>query len=817
MGEMKTAMETAIAGLTEADAARRLAESGPNRIAAPQEIGFLHIVVEEITEPMILLLLVVGAVYTLWGKLEDSLTIFVVIVLLVLAEVFNEYRAKKAISSLSKIAAPRARVVREGKIREIKTEEIVPGDILVLAQGTVVAADSKALISYSLQADESSLTGESFPQDKKEGDELYAGTIVVSGEGKAEAVFTGRNTRIGKLSTVARTIKQPKTPLQLAMRSLALGLVWVALAFSIAIPALGYLRGQPLKEMILTGLALAFAVIPEELPIIITMVLGLGAYQLSKENFLVKKLKAAEVLGDATVILTDKTGTITENRMKVVSVYPPEREKDILDTASGTLTDISLSPTDNAIAEKCKELGAIREGPVERERSFSIGRKTRSILRKTNGELELYMMGAPEEVMRSVHEHDPSFEKALYEETSRGRRVIAVARKPVPAADAGKPFEELDKGLDIIGIIGIEDPPRNGVKDTIEAAKRAGIRTVMVTGDHPLTAKYIAGEVGIPNIEALTGDDLDKMSDEELREAIKHVSVFARTTPEHKYRLVKAFQGNGEIVAVTGDGINDALALKGADIGISMGIKGTDVAREAADVVLADDNFVTITKGIFQGRKFFDNLKKGLKYYLSVKTALILVFLFPVIFNLPMPLAPIQIILLELFMDLAASAGFVAEPAEHSIYGPLSRTLKSKLFDKNMLKGIAISGLSLFAGVMACFYFAIWQNMPVTRAQTFAFTAWIGGHIFLAFVSRSQHEPLIRLGPFSNRIMDLWAIIAFAFLFIVLCVPAIGVNLRLTTITGGQFAFIMIASFIAIFWQELVKMMKYHGRHEVEK
>ena len=263
----------------------------------------------------------------------------------------------------------------------------------------------------------------------------------------------------------------------------------------------------------------------------------------------------------------------------------------------------------------------------------------------------------------------PASRRRCGEETSRGRRVVAVARKPVPAADAGKPFEELEKGMDIAGIIAIEDPPRKGVKDTIEAAKRAGIRTIMVTGDHPQTAMYIAGEVGIPNEEVLTGDRLDKMTDEELREAIKRVSVFARTTPEHKYRLVKAFRENGEVVAVTGDGINDALALKGADIGISMGIKGTDVAREAADVVLADDNFVTITRGIFEGRKFFDNLKKGLKYYLSVKTALILVFLLPVLFNLPMPLAPIQIILLELFMDLAASAGFVAEPAERSIYG----------------------------------------------------------------------------------------------------------------------------------------------------
>jgi Ca2+-transporting ATPase len=814
MEEISVSMEKGITGLTEAEAAGRLTEAGPNRIARPREISLLGIAFEEVTEPMILLLLAVGVIYTFWGKLEDSLTIFTVIVLLVLAEVFNEYRAKKAIASLSKIAAPRTRVLRDGKVTEIDTENVVPGDTLILVQGTRVAADAKVLVSYSLQLDESSLTGESFPQEKSEGDEVYAGTIVVSGEGAAKAVATGRNTRIGKISATAREIKPPKTPLQQAMKKLAMGLVWVALFFSIGIPLLGYIRGQPLKDMILTGLALAFAVIPEELPIIITMVLGLGAYQLSKQNFLIKKLKAAEVLGDATVILTDKTGTITQNRMKVAAVYPPDREKDALAAASGALTEISLSPTDKAIADRCKELGIGPPGMVVRERSFNSARKTKSVLRESDGALELYMIGAPEEVLAHSRERDAGFEQALHDETARGRRVVAVSRKPVPETDKGLPFDRLEVNLEIAGMIAIEDPPREGVRETIEAAKGAGIRTIMVTGDHPLTAKYVAGEVGIPNEEVLTGDRLDRMSDPELQEAVRRVSVFARTTPEHKYRLVKAFRENGEVVAVTGDGINDVLALKGADIGISMGIKGTDVAREAADVVLADDNFVTIARGIFEGRKFFDNLKKGLKYYLSVKTALILVFLLPVLFNLPLPLAPIQIILLELFMDLAASAGFVAEPAERSIYRLPPRNPKSKLFDRSMLKGIAVSGLSLFVGVIACYYYALWQHMPVIQAQTFAFTAWIAGHIFLAFASRSEREPLISLGPFTNRVMDLWAVAAFAFLLIALGVPAIGENLRLSALTAGQVALIVSVSFVAIFWQELVKMIRYRKEAE---
>jgi len=792
-----------MSGLTETEAGERLAKYGPNRITRPGEVSFLGIVAEEITEPMILLLLFVGAVYSFWGKLEDALTIFVVIVLLVLAEVWNEYRAKKAIASLSKMAAPRTRVVREGRVGEIRTEDVVPGDVLVLGQGTRVAADARLAVSYSIQADESALTGESFPEYKRAGDGIFAGTVVVSGEGKAEVEATGKNTRLGRLSATARAIKPPKTPLQKAMKSLAGSLVFVALFFSITIPLLGYLRGQPLREMILTGLALAFAVIPEELPIIITMVLGLGAYQLSKENFLVKKLKAAEVLGDATVILTDKTGTITENRMRVADVFPAGNA--VLGAALDSMTDISLSPTDRAIAEKAHESGLTARGEVLRERSFDPELKTRALLRRMPGGLELLLTGAPEQVLKSSSVPRPDIDRAIADDASKGRRVVAVARKTVAEADKDRPFQELEKGMDVVGIAGIEDPPRPGVKRTIETASGAGIRTIMVTGDHPKTAAYIAGEVGIPAERVVTGAQMSQMPDDELRRVVEDVSVFARTTPEDKYRLVKALRANGEVVAVTGDGINDTLALKGADIGISMGIKGTDVAREAADVVLADDNYVTISHGIFQGRKFFDNLKKGLKYYLSVKTALVLVFLVPVLLSLPMPLAPIQIILLELFMDLAASAGFVAEPAERSIYEP---ERKKKLFDRGMVLGIALSGLSLFAAVFGAFYYALYRGYPVAEAQTFAFAAWIIGHIFLAFVSRSAREPLISLGPLTNRVMDAWAIAAFAFLCAVVFTP-LGTLIKATGLSPSQVLLIAAFAFVAIFWQEAVKILKY--------
>lgn len=795
-------------GLSQSEAKERLLKFGPNQIIKPSKISFFAIAKEEITEPMILLLLAVGFFYAFWGKLGDALTIFSIIFILVLIEVLNEYRAKKAISSLSKIAAPKTKVLREGKITEIETEKVVPGDILILTPGTRIAADCKLIASFSLQVDESSLTGETFPQEKKEGNEIYAGTLVVSGEGMAEVFATGKNTKIGRISALAQEIKEPKTPLQLSMKSLAKSLVWIALFFSLVIPFFGFLKGQDFRQMILTGLALAFATIPEELPIIITMVLGLGAYKLSQKNFLIKKIRAAEVLGNITCILTDKTGTITENKMQVVSLYPKDKEIEILKSALLAMTEISLSPTDKAILEKIEELKIEKiEGKIIRERSFNDKRKTRAILRELNGNLELFISGAPEEILNLTKDDKTQIKKELENQTAKGRRVIAIAQKTILPQEKNLPFSDLEKDLNFVGLISLEDPPRKGVKETIEIVREAGIRTIMVTGDHPQTASFIARSVGIPSNKILTGDDLEKLSDEELQRVVKEVSVFARTTPEHKYRLVKALQKNEEVVAVTGDGVNDVLALKKANIGIAMGIKGTDAAKEAADIVLADDNYITISHGIFEGRKFFDNLQKGVKYYLSAKLALILIFLLPIILNLPFPFAPIQIIILELFMDLAASAGFVAEPAEKTIYKRPPRNPNEKFLNSQLLKGIAISGLSLFAAVVISYLYALWQNLSLIQSQTFAFTAWILGHIMLAFICRSEKEPLFNLGFFSNKVINIWTIEVFIFLILTIKIPVLGFYLKISNLTFIQFVLIFTICFFAIFWQEFRKIL----------
>ncbi|MCZ7356830.1 MAG: cation-transporting P-type ATPase [Candidatus Methanoperedens sp.] len=805
-------MSQDINGLSSGEAKDRLLKFGPNQIFKPTKVSFFGIARHEVTEPMILLLLVVGFFYSVWGKLEDAITIFLVIILLVLAEVYNEFRAKKAIASLEKIAAPRTRVLRDGEVNDIESQYVVPDDILVLTSGTKVSADAKIEKSIGMQLDDSALTGESLPQDKNNGDEIFAGTIVLSGEGLARVLATGNDTRLGKIAAAAKEIKPPKTPLQLAMRSLAGKLVVVALFFSIAIPVLGILQGQDIKMMILTGLSLSFATIPEELPIIITMVLGLGAYTLSKNGFLVKRIKAAETLGNATVIVTDKTGTITESQMKIISLYPENKEKGILEKALGSLTEYSLSPIEREIKNKAAELNLKTEmTQVIRSRNLGNGRKTKAVIRKNGLEYELFSSGAPEEIFRSCVEINEEARAAVARETEKGRRVIAIAYKKLTSEEKSLDFAMIEKEVNFVGLISFEDSPRKGVKEAISEAMKAGIRTIMVTGDHPVTAVFIAKEVGISTSEnkVLTGEELDNLTDEGLQNAVKEYSVFARTTPEHKYRIVKALQKNGEVVAVTGDGINDALALKGADIGIAMGIRGTDVAKEAAEVVVTDDNYLTISRGIFEGRKFFDNLQKGIKYYLSVKVALILIFLVPVLLALPMPFAPIQIILLELFMDLAASAGFVAEAKEKNVYSRPPRDPKEDILNNRAVKDLLTKGAILFIGVISVYLYARSQNLSLRETQTFAFSAWMFGHIFLAYISRSDKESIFSLGIFTNRVINLWAVAAVTFLVLGIYIPFLNDRFNLSPIDFIQLIFVALAMIFIVGLLEIKKLLSF--------
>ena len=843
-------------GLSNQEAATRLIKYGKNSLVHEREIRFLGILREEITEPMILLLISVGVLYSILGSLTDALTIIVIIILLVLAEVWNEYRAKRSVSALKKLAPQTASVLRAGQLVDVQTALLVPGDILVLRVGQRIPADARLLEAYGLEVDESSLTGESFPAAKdafkvlpnktRVNDQinmLFTGTIITKGRAKAVVTSTGVSTELGRISGITNATKEPKTAMQLAMKQLSKSLVWVALFFSILIPILSYVRGvQPNPaEAVLYGLSLAFVVIPEELPIIVTMVLGVGSYALSRKGAIVKRLRAAETLGNVTVIATDKTGTITENKMRLEQLYFDgkasfsgnlgENQKAALKTAflaSDAISDGAkkselANPMAQAISERLYregiELSDMVKGWVfEDELSFDVNRKMASYIYKYSNSLVLLSSGAPEKILEKSNrilllgeetsltdEERKKIFNVIDQMAENGERLLAFGYRRITQNTAK---DDLENDLIFVGIVGFIDPPREGVKDAIGICHEAGIRVIMITGDYPQTARAIADRVGIDASKVLTGSEIAALSDSQLKEALERTFVFARVTPEDKLRLVRLLKEKGEFVAVTGDGINDAPALKNAHIGISMGIRGTDVAKEASSMILTNDNFATIENAVAEGRRLFSNLRKGIRYYLACKAALVSIFIIPIVLGIPLPFAPIQIIVLELFMDLAASATFVAEPLESGSMKKPPASSKEKFFNNAMLKTIFLSALSLFAAVTVTYLFAWYTSQNITYARTVAFATWMLGHIFLALNLRSDFEPLLRKGFLSNRVMIIWALLAVTVLVLSTLFSFVQTSLQITSLNMQSWVLIFLTTFAVTFWMEIKKILR---------
>lgn len=669
-------------GLAATVAARHLLHDGPNALPSADDEPWWQELLESLGEPLQLLLMAVAGLYFWLGETADARTILAVILVVVTIEVSSELRAKRAIASLSSLAAPEATVLRDGQVSSIPAVDLVTGDVVLLVPGGRVPADLRLTETASLRVDESSLTGESEAVSKQAAERLsaktelgdrvtmaFAGTLVIAGKGRGLVVATGSATEIGRIAGLVQQAREPRTPLQLALGELSRWLLWVALGFSVLVPLLGVvLAGRPVREMLLTGLTLAFATIPEELPILITIVLGLGAYRLAQRKAIVKRLKAAETLGSVSVVATDKTGTLTENRMRLATVFLGGREQPATvagasadgrrllligmlandgDSAPGEGTTpgrrFAGDPTDTALlaaaADAGLELGVVRQHyPAVDTFAFSDDRKRMSVLVDNDDKRLLAVKGAPESVLsvctafRQEEVVQPLTDRvrsALLEQAASmansGLRVLAVAERPAPDIRPGTADAvEVERDLVLLGLVGLADPPRPEAAEAVSELRKAGVRVLMVTGDHPATALAIARQVGIDTSGApLRGTDLDAASDEQWKTLAVRSSVLARTTPEHKLRVVRALQAGGEVVAVTGDGVNDAPALKEAAIGVAMGGAGTDVAREAADLVIADDNLATVVEAVRTGRLLYANLRKAVRYYLAAKVALV--------------------------------------------------------------------------------------------------------------------------------------------------------------------------------------------------
>ncbi len=622
------------------------------------------------------------------------------------------------------------------------------------------------------------------------------------------------------------------------MKQLSKSLVWVALFFAILIPVLSYARGlQPNPgEAVLYGLSLAFVVIPEELPIIITMVLGVGAYALSRRGVIVKRLRAAETLGNVTIIVTDKTGTITENKLKVEHFYFDgairssaafkENEKAALRTAFLASDTSGLSnPFSAAILERLKQSDADAKATSESwvlksELSFDVNRKIASYIYRYGTSTVVLSSGAPERVFEKssrillegqeiplTDELRSQLTMATTQMAHAGERLLAFGYRRLEDEEKAN----IENDIVLVGVIGFVDPPRQEVRDAIRTCQQAGIRVIMVTGDHPETAKAIANQVDINSSKVFTGSQIATMTDNALKEVLKETDVFARATPEDKLRLVRLLKELGEVVAVTGDGINDAPALKEAHIGIAMGRRGTDVAKEASGMIITDDNFATIETAVSEGRRLFSNLRKGVRYYLACKVALVSIFIIPIILGIPLPFAPIQIIVLELFMDLAASATFVAEPQEKGAMKKPPVNPKEPFMNNQMLRPLFLGALSLFLAVTITYVFTYYTGTAALNpgaevyARTVAFATWMFGHIFLAFNFRSENMPLLKQGVSSNKVMLLWALLVLVVLIV--GTSLLQVPLQITTLQPIEWVVVAGVAFAATFWMELKKLL----------
>jgi len=795
-------------GLREEEALELLKEHGANRVEVRHEVSFGEIFLEEVREPMILLLLLVTAGYFLLGETLEAVAVLLIVTAILFVEVWTEYRAKSSVASLEALAEPSTLVRREGTVKAIAVDEVVPGDLLVLKAGSRIPADGRLVEAYDLAVDESALSGESLPVDKiasvapEKGQNLvFRGTMVVRGEGLARVTATGLKTEIGRIAGLTRAAKPPRTPLQQMMKQLSQVLAVAALIAAAVIPLLSVLiGGQDWSVALLTGLSLAFATIPEELPILVVMVLGLGSLRLARSNALVRRLYNAETLGHVTAVITDKTGTLTQNRQQFAGVcFAGQRSvTEITATADSRRLNqvlyLSLlspetqqpvpgnDPLEVALAEAVSVSEAEIPNQPFKRLPFSAARGWSGIVW---GENRRAVKGVPEIVLKSCRQalliRNGAAEEVNLTDDLRDEILEQVDRL---AADGYRLLGVAGDAV-FLGLAAFTDPLRPEAAQAVNKVQAAGIKVLMATGDHPAFARSIARQIGLPADRVVTGEEIDCWDEQELARQLKDTRVFARIRPEHKLRLVQALQQDHEVVAMIGDGINDAPAIKAADAGVAMGLSGTDAARESAGIILTDDRFATMALAIHEGRGLFNNLQKAVRYYLAIKLALVVSMLVPAVLGLTPPFSPIMIILMELFMDLAASAAFVIEPAEEDLMARPPRPVNRPFLDQTMTRSIVTGGLALAIAVLA----AIWAA-PEAAAEVVhsaGFIAWMWGHVLLAYIFRYMHTPPYR-HAFQNPVLNTWAGAALATAVVVISVPLIQTVFGTAALSPAQWA-----------------------------
>jgi Ca2+-transporting ATPase len=854
-------------GLSSEQVKEHLDRYGSNTFVEKKQEGLLAMIIGELLQFLNLLLIVAAVVSIVAsGEVIDGIFILAIVTLNIFLSVYQERKASNAVRALKSISAPSATVLRDGKFVSIPSTDVVAGDIVKVEEGDYIPADMRLLESINLKIDESALTGESVPVEKDAdaslndkislGDRInmaYMSTIVTYGRATGVIVSTGMATEMGSIAGMLNEVEDELTPLQVRIDKLGKFLGMISVIVVILIFIVGFIRGEDLLELFMVSVSLAVAAIPEGLPAVITVVLALGMRQMAKQNAIVKKLSAVETLGSTTVISSDKTGTLTQNKMVVTRIF--DNDKIIEVTGSGYelsgeikgksdsidyLTTVALlcnnasiegketlgDPTELSLIALASKAGKIQEEMIKThkridEYPFDSDRKMMSTMHEVDGKNMLYTKGASDQLLKQcthylyqgeVKKIDKKF-KDTVELANQGMarkalRVLGFAYKEVTSYD--NIFDE-EQNLIFTGLVGIIDPPREEVKAAIKICHKAGIRTVMITGDHKITATAIGKELGIisKDSQAISGEEIERLNDEEFLGKVKDTNVFARVSPKHKVRIVKALQELGEIASMTGDGVNDAPALKQADIGVAMGITGTDVSKEAADMVLMDDNFTTIVKAVEQGRVIYANIRKFVAYLISCNVGEVLVIFIAIMLGFGTPLLPLQILWINLVTDSFPAFALGLEEKEEGIMDRKPIDPNASIVDKNMAIAIAFQAFFLAAAVLTSYLIGRSINPLDTTAQTFAFITIITGELLRSISARSEVKTIFKMNPFTNKYINLSVLIGFALLLIVLFVPGVNDIFRTNVhLTFGHFIGAFALGFIPLFGGELAKLFK---------
>ncbi len=817
-----------LAGLSEAAAAERLRRDGPNELPAGKPRSNFAIARDVLREPMFLLLLATGFFYLILGDLEEAIALMVAIFVVIGITLYQEQKTERTLQALRDLSSPRALVVRDGERKRIPGREVVAGDVLVLSEGDRVAADALVVSTINLTIDESLLTGESAPVRKAVwdgvsplgrpgGDSLpavFSGTLVVQGSGIAVVQATGDKTEIGRLGRSLENIQTRSTNLELETRSLV-RLFAIAGFFLCVLTAAvhGLTRGSFLQGA-LAGLALAISMVPEEFPVVLTVFLALGAWRISKKRVLTRRVAAIEMLGSATVLCVDKTGTLTMNRMAVSEVseaYGHERGA-ILTSAMLASSDNPADPMEKALHAAAKEFRNdssrtpprfVREYPLNSE----LLAMSRVIDAGDQAHYDVFAKGAPESIARLCRTPVNEIASGATVMARRGLRVLGVAR--ARAAKKELPESQQEFQFEFLGLVGLEDPVRAAVPAAIRECYTAGIRVVMITGDYPATAHSIARQIGLQNPdESLTGRELEEIPAEQLQVRVRAINVFARVLPEQKLRLVEALKANGEVVAMTGDGVNDAPALKAAHIGIAMGGRGTDVAREAAALVLLDDDFSSIVEAVRLGRRIYDNLRKAMTYIFAIHVPIAGMSLLPVAFRLPLVLMPLHIVFLELVIDPACSVAFESEPEHPAIMQRPPRNPKARMFDKRTIALAVIQGLWLFLFTLGAFLISLYRGQDESDARAISFTTLVFGNLTLIWANRSRTRTILEM--VRSRNTPLWTVTAGALLLLaaVLYIPSARDVFQFSLLHIEDIAVSAALALLSVTWIEVMKLRR---------